>query len=115
MAGLDAALWTYRDDAFLPHGTAAMGHAGLQPIYLTLGAENPNRADVLMLIDGARATTAEMAGYERTCLVFDGHDERAVETARADWRSVTAAALPAVYWAQQQGRWVQNAASGAPT
>ena len=92
-----------------------MGHAGLQPIYLTLGAENPNRADVLMLIDGARATTAEMAGYERTCLVFDGHDERAVETARADWRSVTAAALPAVYWAQQQGRWVQNAASGAPT
>ena len=27
MAMLDKALWTWRDDAFLPHGTAAAGHA----------------------------------------------------------------------------------------
>ena len=27
-----------------------------------------------------------MAGFERTCLIFDGQDERAVEAARADWR-----------------------------
>ncbi len=41
LAALDAMLWTYRDDAFLPHGTAATGHAALQPVYLTLGDENP--------------------------------------------------------------------------
>ena len=111
MAGLDAMLWTFRDDAFLPHGTAAAGNAGLQPIYLTLGQENPNGAGVLMLVDGARATPAEMAGFERTCLIFDGGDERAVEAARADWRAVKAAALPAKYWAQERGRWVQKAAS----
>ena len=111
MAGLDAMLWTFRDDAFLPHGTAAAGNAGRQPIYLTLGQENPNSAGVLMLVDGARATPAEMAGFERTCLIFDGGDERAVEAARADWRAVKAAALPAKYWAQERGRWVQKAAS----
>lgn len=110
MAGLDTMLWTYRDDAFLPHGTAAAGHAEEQPVYLTLGDENPNGANVLMLVDGARATVAEMAGYERACLVFDGRDERAVEAARADWRAVRAAALPAKFWAQEQGRWVQKAA-----
>jgi DNA polymerase-3 subunit chi len=109
MAGLDAMLWTYADAAFLPHGTAASGHAALQPVYLTVGDENPNGANVLMLVDGARATLPEMAAFERTCLIFDGHDERAVETARADWRSVTAAALPAKYWAQEKGRWVQKA------
>ena len=48
-----------------------------------------------MLVDGARAATAEMAGFERTCLLFDGHDARALEAARADWRAVKAAALPA--------------------
>ncbi len=112
MAAIDAMLWTYRDDAFLPHGSAAAGHAPLQPVYLTLGEENPNGASVLMLVDGARATAAEMTGYERTCLLFDGHDERAVEAARADWRTVVGLSVPAKYWAQEQGRWVQKAASG---
>ena len=55
MASLDELLWTYSDASFLPHGTARAGHAALQPIYLTLGDENPNGANVLMLVDGARA------------------------------------------------------------
>ena len=107
-AGLDTLLWTYRDDSFLPHGTA---DPDLQPIYLTLGTENPNGANVLMLVDGARATPAEMAAFERTCLLFDGRDDRAVETARADWRAVRAAALSAKYWVREAGRWVQKASS----
>ena len=50
-----------------------------------------------------------MAGFVRTCVLFDGTDERAVEAARADWRAVKAAELPAKYWAQEHGRWVQKA------
>jgi DNA polymerase-3 subunit chi len=109
MAKLDAQLWTYRDDAFLPHGTAAGGHPERQPVYLTLGAENPNDATVLMLVDGARAAPDEMAEFDLTCLVFDGADSRTLETARDDWRAVRAAGLSAVYWAQENGRWVKKA------
>ena len=112
MAGLDAALWTYRDDAFLPHGTAAAGQAARQPVYLTLGEENPNGANVLMLVDGARATPAEMAGFERTCLIFDGGDAEAVAAARGDWRAVVAAGLPAIYWAREQGALGAEGAGG---
>jgi DNA polymerase-3 subunit chi len=112
MAMLDQALWTWRDDAFLPHGTAAAGRAAEQPVYLTLGDENPNGASVLMLVDGARASPAEMAAYMRTCLIFDGGDDRAVATARDDWRAVRAAGLAAVYWAQERGRWVEKGAAG---
>jgi DNA polymerase-3 subunit chi len=111
LAMLDRHLWTYRDDAFLPHGTAASGHAAQQPVYLTQDAGNPNGAGVLMLVDGARATADEIAGFERCCLIFDGNDTRAVETARADWLAVTAAGHAAKYWAQEHGRWVQKAAS----
>lgn len=108
MAMLDGMLWTYRDDSFLPHGTSAAPHPALQPIYLTLGEENPNGATVLMLVDGARASPAEMIRFERTCLLFDGADDRAVATARDDWRAVRAAGLAAVYWAQEGGRWVEK-------
>jgi DNA polymerase III subunit chi len=111
MAQLDASLWTFSDESFLPHGTSAGPHPALQPVYLTLGAENPNGANVLMLVDGARAAPAEMAGFERTCLLFDGADEHALAAARSDWRAVTAAGLPAKYWAREQGRWVQKASA----
>ncbi|MCB1352506.1 MAG: DNA polymerase III subunit chi [Rhodobacteraceae bacterium] len=111
LAALDTHLWTYRDESFLPHGTAAGPHPERQPVYLTLGPEVPNGADVLMLVDGARATPEEMAGFARTCLLFDGGDPDIVQTARADWKAVTAAGLAAKYWAQEHGRWVQKASS----
>lgn len=107
---LDDALWTYRDDSFLPHGLATGARAGRQPVLLTTGRDNLNGAELLILVMGARAEPSEMAAYERTCLVFDGADEPALAAARDDWRAVTAAGLPAKYWAQEDGRWVQKAA-----
>ena len=50
---LDAHLWTWRDDAFLPHGTWRDAEAAEQPIVLTVNEENPNGATVRFLVDGA--------------------------------------------------------------
>src|SRR4051812_29051719 len=50
---LDAQLWTYADDSFLPHGTDGDAQALEQPILLTAGAGNPNGASVRFLVDGA--------------------------------------------------------------
>ena len=107
---LDTHLWTSPEDSFLPHGLEGDGAA--QPIWLTTRAENPNGAGVLMLIDGARAEPARMAGFDLVTLFFDGGDEAAVAQARQDWQAVTQADLPAVYWAQENGAWVQKAKSG---
>jgi DNA polymerase IIIc chi subunit len=112
---LDARLWTWRDDAFLPHGTAAMGHAARQPIWLTCGDENPNGAQLLMLVAGARAVPAEAAAFERVCLLFEAADAEALAAARDDWRAVTAAGLPARYWAQEAGAgWRRRAPDDRP-
>ena len=40
---LDAHLWTFRDDSFLPHGTWREADASEQPILLTLGGERFER------------------------------------------------------------------------
>src|ERR1700739_5079208 len=53
---LDAHLWTWRDDAFLPHGTWRDAEAAEHPIVLTGNDENPNRATVRVLVDGAGMT-----------------------------------------------------------
>ena len=41
---LDAHLWTFRDDSFLPHGTWREAQAREQPILLTVNDDNPNGA-----------------------------------------------------------------------
>ena len=105
---LDNALWTYRPDSFLPHGTAGE-NAKDQPIYLTKGEDEPNDANILMLVDGAVYRFENMARFDRVCVLFDGNDADAVAAAREGWKSATAAKLPAKYWAQDDGRWVQKA------
>jgi len=109
VARMDDLLWTYSEAAFLPHGTAAMGHAAEQPIFLTETQDNPAGAQVAMLVDGARFNADAAAGYERTCLFFNGHDADAVADARDDWRAVKAAGLKGTYWAQENGRWTEKA------
>ena len=62
---LDAHLWTYRDDGFLPHGTWREPEAAQQPVLLTLTDSNPNAATVRFLIDGAPvpADAAELSAH----------------------------------------------------
>lgn len=108
LSALDQALWTYSDDSFLAHGTAKTGFSADQPVYLTMGEENPNGAGVKFLVDGA--TVSDFAGYERVVYVFDGGDEAALNAARQQWKAAKAAGAKVTYWQQsEQGRWEQKA------
>ena len=112
-AALDRHLWTYREDSFLPHGLAGQGDGATQPIYITAGNEKPNVPEILFLVDGAASTVDEMGVHMRTLLMFDGHDEEAVATARKVWKDVAASDLKAIYWAQtDEGGWAKRAESG---
>ena len=46
---LDAHLWTFRDDSFLPHGTWREAEAPQHPVLLTVHDDNPNGAAVRFL------------------------------------------------------------------
>lgn len=106
---LDAHLWTYRDDGFLPHGTWREQEAAAQPVLLTLTESNPNAANVRFLIEGA-AVPADAEAYERIVLMFDGDDEDAVAAARGYWADAKAKGFEATYWQPDEGgRWVKKA------
>lgn len=106
---LDAHLWTFRDDSFLPHGTHRQPEAAEQPILLTVNDDNPNHADVRFLIDGA-PVPQDTSPYRRIVLLFDGEDEDAVAAARTRWTQAKEKGLDATYWQpDSQGRWVKKA------
>jgi DNA polymerase-3 subunit chi len=108
LEALDAALWTYAEESFLPHGTAKSGHASDQPVYLTTGDETPNGAGVRFLIDGAPPAT--FTGMTRMVFIFDGNDSDAVAAARSQWKAAKAAGCGLTYWQQNDdGRWEKKA------
>ena len=106
---LDAHLWTYRDDGFLPHGTWREQEAAAQPVLLTLTESNPNGSNVRILIEGA-PMPVDPESYQRIVLVFDGDDEEAVAAARTQWAEVKAKGFDVTYWQPDEGgRWVKKA------
>ena len=104
-SALDASLWTYDPNAFLPHGASRDGRAEEQPIWLTTSDENPNRAGVLVLADGARSDL--VARYDKCLEILDGNDAEAVAAARERWRAYREAGFELGYWQQNEtsGRW----------
>lgn len=107
---LDSHLWTFRDDSFLPHGMAGDEADPLQPILLTTGQDNPNRANVRFFID--RAVPQSPEGYDRLVYMFSGHDPDALAEARLAWRDLKASGNPLTYWQQEEsGRWVEKAST----
>jgi DNA polymerase-3 subunit chi len=106
---LDRWLWAYRDDSFLAHGLEGEPAAARQPVLLTLGAENTNEAQALVLIEGAKAT--DLSAFERCMVIFDGRDDGAVVEARRAWAEFKQAGHDAAYWRQGENRgWVKQGA-----
>jgi DNA polymerase-3 subunit chi len=102
---LDAHLWIFRDDSFLPHGTWREAEAAEQPVLLTVHDSNPNGAAVRFLVDGA-PVPVDAAGYERIVLLVDGNDPDAVAAARERWSEGKAKGFEVTYWqADENGRW----------
>jgi DNA polymerase III subunit chi len=102
---LDAHLWTYSDDSFLPHATSRASDAEDQPIILSAEEANPNGANVRFLIDNA-ALPADTDRYERVVLVFNGDDGEALDAARLAWKDCKARGFEVTYWqTDERGRW----------
>lgn len=102
---IDAHLWTYRDDSFLPHGTWRDRDAAEQPIVIAVTADNPNGASVRFLID-CDVLPEDSAAYERLVLVFNGDDDDALRAARGIWTTAKSNGFDVTYWQpDEQGRW----------
>ncbi len=105
---LDAHLWSYRDDSFLPHGFISDTQAAHHPILLAVAPDEtgkpPNGANVLFLVDGA--ASSRTADFDRCVDLFDGNDEAATEAARNRYRQARDAGFDVTYWQQDaNGVW----------
>ena len=110
---LDALLWTFREDSFLPHASYRDAKVAEQPVVLTVGDENPNGSNIFFYADGAMPldwALERFHGVARIVVLFDGRDPTAMEAARENWKKARAAGFEATYWQQTpEGRWEKRA------
>jgi len=101
---LNALLWSYDANSFLPHGSARDGNAERQPVWLSDKDENANQADMLFLTDGA--ISAQVAKFARCFELFDGGNDDVVAAARERWKRYKDEGHALTYWQQnERGGW----------
>lgn len=105
---LNTELWSYRDEAFLPHGLDdGAQQAARQPILLSERTKTTNGAHALVLLDGQDAEPD--MGVKRVMVVFDGKDTATRDTARQQFRKARQAGAPVRYFQQKPGGgWTEN-------
>ncbi len=134
---LSDAIWTWRDEAFIAHGTPEDGHMQRQPVLLMPDSHEtaedetdadtafdescanshsapcpaPNGADILFCVEGAQPRDEDLAHFSRICVLFTDADAAAKEQARALWRRLKERDdLRLTYWQQDaHGRWERKA------
>lgn len=106
---LDRALWTWKDQSFIPHGRARTDAAN-QPVLLSTEAVPANGAKVAVLLDGSDADADQ---FERVMVVFDGGDEAARAKARQQYKTALDGGISARYFQQDRGGWKEFKRPGA--
>lgn len=102
---IDAALWTWKDDSFIPHGQD-MDAPQSQPVLISSRAEAQNGAGVLILLDGAEP---EGGAFERIMVVFSGGDEATRNKARTQFKAAREAGSIVRYFQQtSSGGWSEK-------
>lgn len=101
---LDRALWTWKDQSFIPHGRIRSDAAN-QPVLLSTEAVPANGAKVAVLLDGS---DAEADQFERLMVVFDGGDEVVRAKARQQYKAALDAGSPARYFQQDRSGWAEK-------
>ena len=105
LKALDDALWTYAPEGFLPHSTVPGA-----PVFLTAAHSPPEGAKLRIFVDGTEMAAALADDYDRLILMFDGHDEEQLGSARRQWSALKSSDHILAYWQQtESGGWAKKA------
>jgi DNA polymerase-3 subunit chi len=105
LARLDRMLWDIEPTGFLPHGIAGGSNDAQQPVLLSTTPDAPNLARNILIADGEWRDAA--LAYDRAFYLFDA---ATLDGARLAWKLLAGRdGVERRYWAQNEGRWTQQA------
>ncbi len=107
-AYLDDFLWSFEDDAWIPHSSLKDGNENIHPFFITNTLENPNNAKILILLGAYEDITLENLGFERILDLFDGNNPEILGKARKRWKSAKENGYEIHYFQQTSKGWEEK-------
>ena len=100
-------LWVFKSNSWLAHGSKEDGDPDLQPIWLTYLDENPNKAQILLLLDGT--ISQNFIKYDRILVLFHEKDLKSLLQARNIWKKGKIEGYKMSYYKEYTtGKWSQK-------
>ena len=107
LSQIDSELWKWREESFLPHALEGE-HSARQPVLLSGGLANANKASVLVLLKGQEVETPSV-DYQRVMVVFEDADMSARNTARLQYKRARDDGMTVRYFQQTPaGGWSEK-------
>ena|ERR1700677_133376 len=99
---LNKALWIFAQKSFIPHGSKQDPMPAAQPIYITGGPENPNGANVLLLLGTFEGIYEE---FDRIFVMFDGTNQLMISQAKEVMTKLGTSQNQVAYYRQTNEGW----------
>ena len=102
---LNRSLWTFAQKSFIPHGSKNDPSSSEQPIYITTSQENPNDANVLVLLGTFEGIYSE---FEKIFVIFDGANETTLAQAKSIMEKLNTPQNQVAYYQQTKAGWQKS-------
>ena len=103
---VDAFLWAYKEDGFIPHSIATKETLSNYPILITTNIHEDYQHDVLLALSGVLIKEKDWRKFSKAYYFFDDQETKEKENAREMWQSFSALNIVCKYWINKANKWV---------
>ena len=108
---IDAFLWTYKEDEFIPHSIATKEKNSIYPILITTDIHEDYDHNVLLASSGVLIKETDWRKFAKAYYFFDDQENKEKENAREMWKSFSARDIVCKYWVNKANKWVLGRSS----
>ena len=103
---IDAFLWTYKEDEFIPHSIATKEKNSIYPILITTDIHEDYDHNVLLASSGVLIKETDWRKFAKAYYFFDDQENKEKENAREMWKNFSALNIVCKYWVNTANKWV---------
>ena len=103
---IDAFLWAYKEDGYVPHSIATKEKSSVCPILITSDIHKEYDHNVLLALSGVLIEEKDWRKFSRAYYFFDDQENKEKANAREMWKSFSSLNIVCKYWINKANKWV---------
>ena len=103
---IDAFLWAYKEEEFIPHSIATKEKNSIYPILITTDIHEDYDHNVLLALSGVLIKEKDWQKFEKAYYFFDDQENKEKENAREMWKNFSKLNIVCKYWVNKANKWV---------